>query len=114
MDCLILLDKIVVKSSYDPLKGGIGGWRYAIIMCEKIRLTKASFWIERNDQEEEYLKLLPKHARHQNMTYFFKLKVDVHLHHFFNVDSCIMVSLHSSGLMSVSCNTILLRDHTLL
>ena len=29
----------------------------------------SSFWIERNDQEEECLKLLFKYARLQNMTY---------------------------------------------
>ena len=30
------------------------------------------FWIERNDQEEECLKLLFKHAQLQNMTYSSK------------------------------------------
>ena len=61
-NCLILLDEIVVKPSYDPPKGGIGGWRHATITYGKVRLTITSFWIERNGQEEECLKLLPRHA----------------------------------------------------
>jgi len=32
----------------------------------------SSFWIERNDQEEECLESLFKHARLQNVTYSFK------------------------------------------
>jgi len=37
---------------------------------------KSSFDIERSNREEECLKLLPRHARFQNMAYSFKLEVD--------------------------------------
>ena len=75
-DCLI---EIVMKPSYDPSKGKIGGWKLATIIYEKVRLEKPFFWIERNDREEEYLKLLHKHAQLSNMTYSSKLKLEVRM-----------------------------------
>jgi len=53
--------------------------RHATITYEKVKLNKSSFWIERNDQEDECSKLLFKHARLQNMTYSSKVKVDAGL-----------------------------------
>jgi len=53
----------------------IGEGRHAMFTFEKIRLDKPSFWIERNHQEEECLKLFLRHAQLKNMTYSFKLKM---------------------------------------
>ena len=41
-----------------------GGERHATITYEKVRLDMPSFWIERNDQEMECLKLLSRYAQH--------------------------------------------------
>jgi len=46
------------QASIDRTKDG----RHATITYEKVRLDKPSFWIERNNQEEECLKLLPRYA----------------------------------------------------
>lgn len=71
------LGELVVEPGYDPSKGGGGEWRHATITYGKVRLERPSFWTERNDQEDECLKLLPRHARLQNMSYSSKLKVEV-------------------------------------
>jgi len=46
-----------------------GEGRHATITYEKVRLDKLSFWIKRNDQEEECPKVLLRHARVQNITF---------------------------------------------
>jgi len=74
------LSELIVALGSDPLKRGWSSWRHATITYEKIRLEKSSFWIERDDQEEECLQLLLKHARLQNMTYPSKLKLEVSIH----------------------------------
>ncbi|XP_020255592.1 DNA-directed RNA polymerases IV and V subunit 2-like isoform X2 [Asparagus officinalis] len=71
------LGEVVVEPGYDPSKGGGGDWQHATITYGKVRLGKPTFWTERSGQETEELKLLPKHARLQNMTYSSKLKVEV-------------------------------------
>lgn len=72
------LEDVVVEPGYDPSKKGGSEWRHATISYGKVRLEKPSFWSDKDDQEEE-LKLLPKHARLQNMTYSSKMKVEVRL-----------------------------------
>ena len=39
--------EIIVKLSYDPPKGGRGGWRHATITYGKVKLVRLPFWIER-------------------------------------------------------------------
>ncbi|WOL00513.1 hypothetical protein Cni_G09226 [Canna indica] len=76
-DLINSLGEVVVEPGYDPSKKGAGQWRHASISFGTIRLEKPEFWPERDDVEESSLKLLPKHARLQNMTYSSKLKVEV-------------------------------------
>jgi len=89
------LGEVVVEPGYDPSKGGGENWRHATIKYGKVSLDKPSFWPERNDQDEECLKLLPRHARLQNMTYSSKLKVEVRVQviilSYFSIPAEIMV-----------------------
>ena len=70
-----------INSSHPPWESIDRTWEggHATITYEKVKLNKPSFWIERNDQEEECSKLLFRHDRLQNMTYSYKLKVDAGL-----------------------------------
>jgi len=61
-----------MESSFDPSKRGGCDWGHTTIIYGKIKLEKPFFWTDRNDQEEEWLEPLPKHARHQHMTYYRK------------------------------------------
>lgn len=102
------LGEVSVEPGYDPSKGGGGDWRHASITYGKVRLDKPSFWTERSDQEDECLKLLPKHARLQNMTYSSKLKVEVkvqvHVLSYFSV---------SAVLMTISIQLLAVESHIL-
>lgn len=76
-DLFDTLGDVVVEPGYDPSKKGDGAWRHASITFGKVRLEKPEFWPEKNDIEEGSLKLLPRHARLQNMTYSSQMKVKV-------------------------------------
>lgn len=70
------LDEVIVEPGYDPSKGGGGDWRHATIKYGKVKLEKPAFWTDKEDKEDE-LKLYPRHARLQNMTYSSKMKMDL-------------------------------------
>ncbi|KAI3961768.1 hypothetical protein MKW92_043193 [Papaver armeniacum] len=74
---------IEVQPDYDPSKKGQGEWKYANVSLGKVMLDKPMFWtgekFSKDDNKEQYLKLLPKHARIQNMTYSARMKVSVKL-----------------------------------
>ncbi|CAL9147350.1 unnamed protein product [Musa hybrid cultivar] len=76
-DLFDTLGEVIVEPGYDPSKKGDGAWRHASITFGKVRLEKPEFWPEKNDIEEGSLKLLPRHARLQNMTYSSQMKVKV-------------------------------------
>ncbi|XP_072980708.1 DNA-directed RNA polymerases IV and V subunit 2-like [Typha angustifolia] len=71
------LGEVTVEPGYDPSKKGGTAWRHATITFGKVRLEKPVFWVGKNDIEEECLKLTPRHARLQNMTYSSQMKVEV-------------------------------------
>nr|CAD1830283.1 unnamed protein product [Ananas comosus var. bracteatus] len=71
------LGEITVEPGYDPSKKGGSAWRHATISFGKVSLEKPVFWSGKNDYEEECLKLTPRHARLQNMTYSSQMKVEV-------------------------------------
>ncbi|KAI3955226.1 hypothetical protein MKW98_020859 [Papaver atlanticum] len=74
---------IEVEPNYDPSKKGQGEWKHANVTFGKVMLDKPMFWtgekFTKDDNKEQYLKLLPKHARLQNMTYSARMRVCVKL-----------------------------------
>uniref|UniRef100_A0A0D9XI12 DNA-directed RNA polymerase n=1 Tax=Leersia perrieri TaxID=77586 RepID=A0A0D9XI12_9ORYZ len=73
------LGEVTVEPSYDSSNRGLGGWRHAIIKFGIVKLEVPQFWSHGCDIDEESLKLKPRHARLQNMTYSSKMKVEVHI-----------------------------------
>ncbi|CAA6665137.1 unnamed protein product [Spirodela intermedia] len=73
------LGEVNVDPEYDPSKKGSSGWRHARITFGKVRLESPTFWTERHNSSDEPLKLLPKHARIQNMTYSARMFVEVNV-----------------------------------
>ncbi|KAG8043645.1 hypothetical protein GUJ93_ZPchr0458g22812 [Zizania palustris] len=73
------LGEVIVEPSYDPSNRGPGGWRHAIIKFGTVKLEEPVFWARGYDIDEESLKLKPRHARLQNMTYSSKMKVEVNI-----------------------------------
>ncbi|KAG0497621.1 hypothetical protein HPP92_002312 [Vanilla planifolia] len=72
------LGEVTVEPDYNPQDAkGDGVWKHATISFGKVRLEQPSFWVEKGDIEEQELKLTPKHARLQNMTYSSQMKVKV-------------------------------------
>ncbi|XP_044954154.1 DNA-directed RNA polymerases IV and V subunit 2-like [Hordeum vulgare subsp. vulgare] len=74
------LGEVIVEPGYDSSKKGtVGGWRRAVIRFGRVKLEKPVFWSGKDDIDEESLKLKPRHARLQNMTYSSKMGVEVHI-----------------------------------
>ncbi|XP_021864536.2 DNA-directed RNA polymerases IV and V subunit 2 [Spinacia oleracea] len=76
------IEEISVNPGYDPSKKGEGGWRYASVKFGKVELEYPMFWTGEKFHAEggkDYMKLLPRHARLQNMTYSARLKVETRL-----------------------------------
>jgi len=76
------IGEIRVEPGYDPSKKGAGEWRYASIRFGKVELEQPMFWTGEKfhaDGGKDFIKLLPRHARLQNMTYSARLKVETHL-----------------------------------
>ncbi|CDP07172.1 unnamed protein product [Coffea canephora] len=74
--------EIVVEPGFDPSKRGDGDWKYASIKFGKVILEKPDIWIGEKlfgEGKNEYLKVLPRHARLQNMTYSARIKVETHV-----------------------------------
>lgn len=74
--------EIVVEPGFDPSKRGDGDWRYASIKFGKVMLEKPNFWTGDKfvgEGGKEFLELLPRHARLQNMTYSSRIKVETHV-----------------------------------
>ncbi|XP_068658293.1 DNA-directed RNA polymerases IV and V subunit 2 [Aristolochia californica] len=80
--------EIMVSPTFDPSQKADGDWKYASIRFGKVRVERPALWIEKKSkdvdvktgtqaEQEEYLKLLPRHARLMNLTYSGRLKVHV-------------------------------------
>lgn len=70
------LDEVTVEPDYDPSKK-LGPWRHATIKFGRVELEEPMFWVDNCDLDVETLKLKPKHARLQKMTYSSKMKVEM-------------------------------------
>ncbi|XP_052164370.1 DNA-directed RNA polymerases IV and V subunit 2-like [Oryza glaberrima] len=70
------LDEVTVEPDYDPSKK-VGPWRHATIKFGRVELEEPVFWVDNCDLDVETLKLKPKHARLQKMTYSSKMKVEM-------------------------------------
>ena len=68
--------EFVIHSGYDPSKKGEGDWRHARVRFGKVTVERPTFWAVTGGNE---LKMLPRHARLQNMTYSSRMKVNVDL-----------------------------------
>lgn len=76
------IGEIRVEPGYDPSKKGDGEWRYASVRFGKVELEQPMFWTGEKfhaDGGKDFIKLLPRHARLQNMTYSARLKVETQL-----------------------------------
>ncbi|CAL5204956.1 unnamed protein product [Lathyrus oleraceus] len=67
-----------VTPGFDPSKKGDSEhYRYATVKFGNVTLDRPKFWCGENNAQE--LKMLPRHARLQRMTYASKMKVNVHV-----------------------------------
>ncbi|XP_057957575.1 DNA-directed RNA polymerases IV and V subunit 2 [Malania oleifera] len=75
------IGEIRVEPGYDPSKKGENEWRYASVKFGKVTLERPRFWAGQKfvDSDREYLNLLPRHARLQNMSYSSRMKVQIHV-----------------------------------
>ncbi|KAJ4826469.1 hypothetical protein Tsubulata_019438 [Turnera subulata] len=64
------LGDLHVVPDFDPSKKGDGEWKYATIKFGNVKLEQPKFW---SNSKCDNLKLLPKHARLQKMTYSAKI-----------------------------------------
>ncbi|KAK6794983.1 hypothetical protein RDI58_008436 [Solanum bulbocastanum] len=74
--------EIHVEPGYDPSKRGDGDWKHASVKFGKVTLERPKFWAGEKfsaDGGKEYLDLLPRHARLQNMTYSARIMVETHV-----------------------------------
>ncbi|KAG9135448.1 hypothetical protein Leryth_007201 [Lithospermum erythrorhizon] len=76
------IEEILVEPGFDPSKRGDGDWRYASVKFLKVKLDKPNHWTGEKfsaENSKEYLDLLPRHARLQNMTYSARMIVETRL-----------------------------------
>jgi DNA-directed RNA polymerase-4/5 subunit 2 len=67
---------LTVTPGFDPSKKGDNEhYRYATVKFGNVTLDRPKFWCGEGNAQE--LKMLPRHARLQRMTYASKMKVDV-------------------------------------
>ncbi|KAG5563017.1 hypothetical protein RHGRI_005684 [Rhododendron griersonianum] len=76
------IGEVIVEPGYDPSKKGDNEWRFASVKFGKVTLERPRFWTGDKfsaDSGKEFLDLLPRHARLQNMTYSSRVKVQIHV-----------------------------------
>ncbi|GLT85243.1 hypothetical protein SLE2022_034370 [Rubroshorea leprosula] len=67
--------KMDIEPGFDPSKKGEDGeWRYASVTFGRVSLDRPAIWTGSGGSEQ---KLLPRHARLQNITYSSRMKVNV-------------------------------------
>ncbi|XP_059638452.1 DNA-directed RNA polymerases IV and V subunit 2-like isoform X2 [Cornus florida] len=74
------IGEVIVQPGYDPSKKGEGEWKHASVRFGKVTLERPRFWTGEkfsSDSGKDYLNLLPRHARLQNMTYSSRMKVQI-------------------------------------
>lgn len=74
------MGEIIVEPGYDPSKKGEKDWRFSSIKFGKVTLERPRFFTGEKfsaDSGKDYLDLLPRHARLQNMTYSARMKVQL-------------------------------------
>nr|URM60729.1 WRKY family protein [Gymnema sylvestre] len=76
------IGEIIVQPGYDPSKRGDGDWKYASVKFGKVKIERPKFWSGDKfsaDGGKEFLDLLPRHARLQNVTYSSRINVETHV-----------------------------------
>uniref|UniRef100_A0A5B7ANF1 DNA-directed RNA polymerase subunit beta n=1 Tax=Davidia involucrata TaxID=16924 RepID=A0A5B7ANF1_DAVIN len=76
------IGEIIVQPGYDPSKKGENEWKYASVKFGEVTLERPRFWTGEKfsaDSGKEFLDLLPRHARLQNMTYSSRMKVQINV-----------------------------------
>ncbi|KAA8515253.1 hypothetical protein F0562_018517 [Nyssa sinensis] len=76
------IGEIKVEPGYDPSKKGENEWKFASVKFGEVTLERPRFWTGEKfsaDSGKEFLDLLPRHARLQNMTYSSRMKVQIHV-----------------------------------
>ncbi|TVU42988.1 hypothetical protein EJB05_09417, partial [Eragrostis curvula] len=68
--------EIKVEPDYNPANKA-GAWKHATVKFGRVELDEPEFLVENCDLDEEKLKLKPKHARLQKMTYASRMKVEM-------------------------------------
>jgi hypothetical protein len=70
------LGEISVEPDYDP-SNKAGAWKHATVKFGRVELGMPEFLADNGDLDDENLKLKPKHARLQKMTYASSMKVEI-------------------------------------
>ncbi|KAF8713017.1 hypothetical protein HU200_028807 [Digitaria exilis] len=70
------IGEIAVEPDYNP-KNKDGAWKHATIKFGKVKLEEPVFMTDNYDLEEQDLKLKPRHARLQKMTYSSRMIVEM-------------------------------------
>lgn len=74
--------EIIIEPGYDPSKRGDGDWRYASLKFGKVHVERPKIWSGdkfTTDGGVEFMNMLPRHARLQNMTYAGRMLVETHV-----------------------------------
>ena len=70
------IGEITVEPDYDPSNKD-GAWKYASVKFGKVTLEEPVFMVENSDLAVQDLKLKPRHARLQKMTYSSRMNVEM-------------------------------------
>jgi len=70
------IGEITVEPDYDPSNKD-GAWKYASVKFCKVTLEEPVFMVENSDLAVQDLKLKPRHARLQKMTYSSRMNVEM-------------------------------------
>ncbi|KAJ1267478.1 hypothetical protein BS78_07G059400 [Paspalum vaginatum] len=70
------IGEITVEPDYDPSKKD-GDWKHATIKFGRVELEEPVFMVENGDLEQQDLKLKPRHAHLQKMTYASRMNVEM-------------------------------------
>ncbi|CAO2176336.1 unnamed protein product [Urochloa humidicola] len=68
--------EVTVEPDYDPSNKD-GAWKHATIKFGKVKLEEPVFMVENSDIDLQDLKLKPKHARLQKMTYSSRMNIEM-------------------------------------
>ena len=71
------IGEITVEPDYNPSNKDDGAWKHATIKFGKVTFEQPVFMVENSDLDVQDLKLKPRHARLQKMTYSSRINVEM-------------------------------------